>query len=93
VLRNALATLEIPGATTDPRQTILTWQGEHPEGKTLIYTVLISMDAGVTWRTVAVGLKEPILALSRGLLQGAVTKYKVIASDGFYTTEIVGDLR
>jgi hypothetical protein len=81
---------------------VLSWDGSHAENRPLTYTVQISADAGASWETVAVNLTEPRLeidprALSADQRMKALSdrpiKYKIIASDGFHSTELVGNIR
>jgi len=83
------------------RPVRLSWEASHAEAKPLSYSVQISTDAGLTWETVAVGLKVPHvdiapLSISEGrraaARSGASIMYRVIASDGFHATELVGNL-
>ena len=82
--------------------TVLSWTGQHAETKPLTYTVQVSTDGGATWETVAVGLTTPRVAIGAEhlsarrrmmALSDRPIKYKVIASDGFHSTEAVGLLR
>jgi hypothetical protein len=89
------------GASAE-RSIVLTWEGQHGAGAALTYTVQLSSDNGSTWHTVAARLTEPRLVItpqslpggSRTAFQsGKPLKYKVLASDGFQSTELTGDLQ
>jgi hypothetical protein len=67
------------GASADAAP-ILTWAPSSAEGGTVTYTVQTSND-GNTWATIAVGLKEPKLALSADQMRTRMAR--VIASTGF----------
>jgi hypothetical protein len=83
------------------RPVTLSWEASHAEAKQLSYSVQISTDAGLTWETVAVDLKVPHVEIAPlsisearrvAARSGASTMYRVIASDGFHATELVGSL-
>ena len=62
---------------------MLTWVGSDPDGGPLTYTVQMSA-AGVTWDTIAIGLKKSRLVLTPQQLQGAPSRvFRVIANDGY----------
>lgn len=91
--------LQAPSAD---RPMTLTWQGRHAGGLALGYTVQVSADGGASWQTVGVGLTEPHIDVALKALSASVRariaagqplKYKVIASDGFNTAELVEDVR
>jgi hypothetical protein len=74
------------GALWDGVQT-MRWQAADLDGDALLYAVSYSPDAGATWRTVAVDLQEPSLALdTRELPGGNQALVRVLASDGFHST-------
>lgn len=71
----------------------LEWSGSDPDGDRLLYTVLYSGDDGVNWRPIlanipytkaTLGTLMPLSGSSRG-------RFKVIASDGFNSSEDVSD--
>jgi hypothetical protein len=77
---------------------LLRWSGAHPQGQALSYSVLLSGDNGRTWRTYAVGLTKPELRLPADVAADLGSKaqpvrYRVIASDGFNTTQVDGTLK
>jgi hypothetical protein len=89
-------------APSADKPMMLSWQGRHSGGLPLSYTVQISADGGATWQTVGVGLSNPRIEVALRSLSAAVRariaagqplKYKVIASDGFNSTELVEDVR
>ncbi|HYN45477.1 MAG TPA: hypothetical protein VES64_02170 [Allosphingosinicella sp.] len=61
----------------------------------MTYTVLLSGDGGSTWETYAVGLSEAQLAVppqTLARLGGSRRRilYRIVASDGFNSSEISG---
>lgn len=75
--------------------TEITWTASDPDGDELVYTVLYSHDAGVSWLPLALDLTETSLTLTPGLIhdipgsdQGMI---RVIASDGVNTGEDTSD--
>ena len=83
------------------RPVELSWEGQEQTGKSFTYTVQLSSDGGASWRTIAVNLKTTKMDINSKHLpsrsrsaytEGRPIKYKVIASDGFTSTEIIGDL-
>lgn len=81
-----------------PASVLLRWSGAHPQGQALSYSVLLSGDNGRTWRTYAVGLTKPELRLPADVAADLGSKaqpvrYRVIASDGFNTTQVDGTLK
>jgi hypothetical protein len=87
--------------TIAERPVTLSWEASHAEAKPLSYSVQISTDAGLTWETVAVDLKVPHVEIAplsisearrAAARSGASTMYRIIASDGFHATELVGNL-
>jgi hypothetical protein len=93
-----------PPATTlalGERRVILNWEGSHEGGKTLNYSVQLSTDDGRSWETVAVDLTTPHVEIEpkniseenrSRLSSGMPAKYKIIANDGFHTSELIGVL-
>jgi hypothetical protein len=70
-----------------PKQ-IMTWSAGDVDNDALTYNVLYSPDAGLTWRPLAIGLREKKLVLPEaGRLPGSKSaRLRVEANDGFHTT-------
>jgi hypothetical protein len=68
----------------------LAWGGRGRRAAGVSYSVQVSRDRGRTWRTVSVGLREPRVTVDAANLpsEGPVL-FRVIASDGFRSTESV----
>jgi hypothetical protein len=68
---------------------VLTWTAGHPDGLPLTFAVLVSVDDGRSWQTVAHGLTEPRYRLSRSdFQQSRSIQVRVLANDGFNTTVV-----
>ncbi|OFA01714.1 hypothetical protein [Duganella sp. HH101] len=100
-LKLAAATMSPAAAalkTAAPASVVLRWNGAHPQGQALTYSVLLSGDSGRTWRTYAVGLPKPELRLPADVAvelgaKAQPLRYRIIASDGFNTTQADGTLK
>jgi hypothetical protein len=102
-LRNVIQSATEPKAALAGKLPIvLTWEGRHSSDNALTYSVLLSTDDGATWKTVAVRLRQPRLEIYPQMLSptqradaaaGSPIKYKVIANDGFNSSELTGVLR
>jgi hypothetical protein len=102
-LRNVIQSATEPKAALAGKLPIvLTWEGRHSSDNALTYSVLLSTDDGATWKTVAVRLRQPRLEIYPQMLSptqradaaaGSPIKYKVIANDGFNSSELAGVLR
>ena len=76
--------LEVEGSTVR-----LSWDDT---GGGLRHTVQASTDGGRTWRTVAVGVTERSVAIDRSqFTPGQTVQLRVIATDGFTLSEVLGD--
>ena len=78
----------LAGAGETPGRTIhLQWQApEEPAGQR--YIVQVSEDGGVTWKTVAVGLTEPAVTMSRDEFAGDDVTVRLLATTGTGTTVV-----
>jgi len=72
--------------------TTLSWTSFDADGNTLVFTVLSSTDGGANWNMLARNLTDSSFTFDTALLTNSTTcKVKVIASDGFNSTEVVSD--
>ncbi len=76
---------------------LIRWSGSHPQRSALTYTVLLSGDGGATWETHAVGLPQaqyrvPPETAARLGSSGRPLRYRIVASDGFNSSETSGTL-
>jgi hypothetical protein len=70
------------------RSTIqIAWEASDPDGDDLTYSVLFSNDRGETWEVLASGLEDTSLEVDGAQLPGGESLLKVIANDGFSSTE------
>jgi hypothetical protein len=78
----------LAGAGETPERTMhLRWQTpDAPPGQR--YIVQVSDDDGATWRTVAVGLAEPAVRLSRDEFAGDTVTVRLLATTGTGTTVV-----
>jgi hypothetical protein len=53
------------------------------------YLVRLSLDDGITWQTVAVNLRKPMLQLPMLVTEPEAVRLEVLASDGIHTDRIV----
>jgi hypothetical protein len=90
-----------PVVTIDPvdpspgRQFTVSWVGEDPDGDTLLYSVLWSIDGGQTWRAIDTGFPDTTAQIDTDLFQlpGGEAHLQVMASDGMSTgSAVVGPL-
>lgn len=70
----------------------ISWTGTDEDDQDLTYKVLFSPDNGTSWVPLTTELPNTWLTIDPDTLPGTVTGLvKVIASDGFYTTEDISD--
>jgi uncharacterized repeat protein (TIGR01451 family) len=70
----------------------VTWTASDPDGDPLTYVLQYSTDAGVTWDTLAVDLRQTAHTMPRAMLARTTTgRLRVIASDGFHTAMDMSD--
>ena len=55
----------------------------------LLYTLFYSVDGGVSWTPLALDLTEPAYSLDPSAILGGQVSFRVLASDGFHSTEAV----
>ncbi|MBI4318447.1 MAG: hypothetical protein HY675_08155 [Chloroflexi bacterium] len=68
-----------------PAATI-SWTASDPDGDSLVFTVLYSVDGGATWQTLAPNVTGNSLEVDTGLLAGTTRgRIRVTASDGVNT--------
>ena len=73
----------------DAANVVITWRGIDPDGDELFYDVWISPDGGDTWIPLAFDWPYERLNIPVTLLEpGHNYKIKIIANDGFRTTEV-----
>jgi hypothetical protein len=79
-----------PGPFT--QQMLVEWNGIDQDGDELTYTLLFSPDDGVTWEVIAgnMAATSSLWDLS-GLAGGSQYLLKVIATDGFHSTQMVSE--
>jgi hypothetical protein len=65
----------------------VTWTGSDPDGDTLTYSLLYTIDEGETWQTLATSLSGSGLELHTDLLPGGNGAMKIIVSDGLMTAQ------
>ncbi|HKQ80063.1 MAG TPA: hypothetical protein VJ810_40600 [Blastocatellia bacterium] len=89
----------IQGVTASPAKDpksgefIIEWQGGDPDGDPLSFSVLYSVDSGMTYIPLVSGWRENKYSLpAAALAGGGGGLFKVIASDGFNTAEAVSPL-
>ncbi len=75
------------GETLQGQTVIVTWQGRDADGDQLSYSLLYSPDAGQTWQTIDVRIKESSYPVNLGELPGSDRAlFRVIATDGVNTS-------
>lgn len=65
------------------------WQASDPDGDSLQFNVGLSGDGGMNWTTIATNLRENKLQVNAADIGGGEMLIRVIATDGFHTTEAV----
>jgi hypothetical protein len=74
-----------PGQRVEGRQ-LLTWEGDHPEGRDLHYMVCYSNTDGVDWHFLSFTILEPAYEVDFDRLPGGAScQVGVVASDGVNT--------
>jgi len=67
----------------------ITWTAQDPDGDPLLYTLFYSADGGASWTPMALDLTEPAYLLDPSRILGGQVSFRVLASDGFHSTETV----
>ena len=81
------------GGEVVPRQFTVTWSWSDLDNDPLTAAVLLSTDAGKSWRTLVAGVQGTTAAVDlEGLAGGTMSHIRVIATDGFNTAESVSGL-
>lgn len=70
----------------------ITWSGTDVDGDSLSYTILVSIDGGARWQTIAHDLSTTSYQWeATEMLPGSRFLLKLIATDGFHATEVLAD--
>ena len=73
-------------------QVEISWTGTDADGDTLAYVVQLTLNNGASWTTLAAGIADTSHMLDVSQLPpGTQYRIKVIASDGFNTSQDVSD--
>jgi hypothetical protein len=68
------------------RPLSLRWEATDPDGDELTFNLAFSRDGGATYKTFAIGLRQPVYELDPSAFPGGQNLYlQVTASDGFHT--------
>ena len=67
----------------------ITWTAQDPDGDPLVYTLFYSADGGASWTPLALDLTDPAYSLDPSSILGGQVSFRVLASDGFNSTETV----
>lgn len=78
-------TLEHPYARIEGGKLRATW----PAATRTSYLVRLSLDDGITWQTVTVNLRKPVLQLPMRVSETGAVHLEVLTSDGIHTERIV----
>jgi hypothetical protein len=80
------------GETITTDDTIVHWEANDLDGDNLTYVVFISSDSGENWETLGLDLSETSINLSTNFQENTQNgKVRVLASDGFFTTQDISD--
>ncbi len=80
------------GETISEKKKLVRWESSDADGDKLTYVVAFSDDGGKTWNTIGIDLKETSFDLDTSFLKNTQDgMVRVLASDGFYTTQDVSD--
>ena len=71
------------------QQRQITWTAQDPDGDPLLYALFYSADGGASWTPLALDLTEPAYSLDPSAILGGQVSFRVLASDGFHSTEAV----
>lgn len=80
------------GETISEKKKLVRWEASDADGDKLTYVVQFSDDGGKTWLPIGIDLKETSIDLDTSFLKNTQDgMVRVLASDGFYTTQDVSD--